>query len=153
MAGYAPLRLPWIERLDIPKSRNVAAVVQAESSTAVPDGQSGTTSVPTTTASWTSARRISTASRRKARCSPTGTASKAAQPVGLPFITGQSPIRTGLTKVGLPGAKLGLQGEDPTIADLLKPLGYATGQFDRGCYAEAEAAWRRVSSAPAAHGT
>ena len=42
------------------------------------------------------------------------------------FITGQSPIRTGLTKVGLPGAKLGLQPEDPTIAELLKPLGYAT---------------------------
>ena len=39
------------------------------------------------------------------------------------FITGQSPIRTGLTKVGLPGAKLGLQPEDPTIAELLKPLG------------------------------
>jgi arylsulfatase len=47
------------------------------------------------------------------------------------FITGQSPIRTGLTKVGLPGAKLGLQPEDPTIADLLKPLGYATGQFGK----------------------
>jgi arylsulfatase len=47
------------------------------------------------------------------------------------FITGQSPIRTGLTKVGLPGAKLGLQAEDPTIAELLKPLGYATGQFGK----------------------
>jgi len=47
------------------------------------------------------------------------------------FITGQSPIRTGLTKVGLPGATLGLQPEDPTIADLLKPLGYATGQFGK----------------------
>ncbi len=47
------------------------------------------------------------------------------------FITGQSPIRTGLTKVGLPGATLGLQAEDPTIADLLKPLGYATGQFGK----------------------
>ncbi|MBV9322413.1 MAG: arylsulfatase [Chloroflexi bacterium] len=47
------------------------------------------------------------------------------------FITGQSPIRTGLTKVGLPGANLGLQPEDPTIADLLKPLGYATGQFGK----------------------
>jgi hypothetical protein len=38
------------------------------------------------------------------------------------FITGQSPLRTGLLKVGLPGAKEGLQKEDPTIADLLKPL-------------------------------
>jgi arylsulfatase A-like enzyme len=47
------------------------------------------------------------------------------------FITGQSPIRTGLTKVGLPGGKLGLQAEDPTIAELLKPLGYATGQFGK----------------------
>jgi arylsulfatase len=47
------------------------------------------------------------------------------------FITGQSPIRTGLTKVGMPGARLGLQPEDPTIADLLKPLGYATGQFGK----------------------
>ena len=47
------------------------------------------------------------------------------------FITGQAPIRTGLTKVGLPGATLGLQKEDPTIADLLKPLGYATGQFGK----------------------
>src|SRR5690349_24205024 len=47
------------------------------------------------------------------------------------FITGQNPIRTGLTKVGLPGAKVGLQAEDPTIAELLKPLGYATGQFGK----------------------
>ena len=47
------------------------------------------------------------------------------------FITGQSPIRTGLTKVGLPGAPEGMTKEDPTIADLLKPLGYATGQFGK----------------------
>src|SRR5882672_5514340 len=47
------------------------------------------------------------------------------------FITGQSPIRTGLTKVGLPGATVGLSAEDPTIAELLKPLGYATGQFGK----------------------
>lgn len=47
------------------------------------------------------------------------------------FITGQNPIRTGLTKVGMPGAKLGIQPEDPTIAELLKPLGYATGQFGK----------------------
>ena len=47
------------------------------------------------------------------------------------FITGQSPFRTGLTKVGLPGADLGLQAADPTIAELLKPLGYATGQFGK----------------------
>jgi arylsulfatase A-like enzyme len=47
------------------------------------------------------------------------------------FITGQNPVRTGLTKVGMPGALIGLQKEDPTIADLLKPLGYATGQFGK----------------------
>src|SRR5580692_12297098 len=47
------------------------------------------------------------------------------------FITGQSPIRTGLTKVGLPRAPEGLKKEDPTIAELLKPLGYATGQFGK----------------------
>ena len=47
------------------------------------------------------------------------------------FITGQSGFRTGLTKVGLPGAPMGLQAEDPTIAELLKPLGYATGQFGK----------------------
>src|SRR5712672_2787182 len=47
------------------------------------------------------------------------------------FITGQNPLRTGLTKVGMPGATLGLQPEDPTIAELLKPLGYATGQFGK----------------------
>ncbi|MBB3931120.1 arylsulfatase [Kaistia hirudinis] len=47
------------------------------------------------------------------------------------FITGQSPIRTGLTKVGLPGTPEGMRAEDPTIATLLKPLGYATGQFGK----------------------
>lgn len=47
------------------------------------------------------------------------------------FITGQSPIRTGLTKVGLPGADLGLQAEDPTVAEFLKAQGYATGQFGK----------------------
>jgi len=47
------------------------------------------------------------------------------------FITGQHPFRTGLLKVGLPGAPLGIQKEDPTIADLLKPLGYATAQIGK----------------------
>jgi len=47
------------------------------------------------------------------------------------FITGQSGFRTGLLKVGLPGADLGLQREDVTIAELLKPHGYATGQFGK----------------------
>jgi arylsulfatase A-like enzyme len=47
------------------------------------------------------------------------------------FITGQNPLRTGLTKVGIPGTPVGLHAEDPTIAELLKPLGYATGQFGK----------------------
>jgi arylsulfatase A-like enzyme len=47
------------------------------------------------------------------------------------FITGQNPIRTGLTKVGMPGASVGIWAEDPTVAVLLKPLGYATGQFGK----------------------
>jgi protein-tyrosine-phosphatase len=47
------------------------------------------------------------------------------------FITGQSPVRTGLTKVGLPGAPVGLQAEDMTVAEAPKPLGYATGQFGK----------------------
>jgi arylsulfatase len=47
------------------------------------------------------------------------------------FITGQSPYRTGLLKVGLPGAKEGLFKEDPTIAEILKPMGYMTGQFGK----------------------
>lgn len=47
------------------------------------------------------------------------------------FITGQHPVRTGLTKVGLPGSDLGLQPEDPTLAALLKPFGYLTGQFGK----------------------
>ncbi len=47
------------------------------------------------------------------------------------FITGQAPIRTGLTKVGLPGAAVGLSPEDPSIGQFMKQLGYATGQFGK----------------------
>ncbi|HEX4387659.1 MAG TPA: arylsulfatase [Steroidobacteraceae bacterium] len=47
------------------------------------------------------------------------------------FICGQSPIRTGLTKVGLPGADQGLRAKDPTIAELLKTQGYTNGQFGK----------------------
>ncbi len=47
------------------------------------------------------------------------------------FITGQYGLRTGLTRVGFPGADLGLQAKDPTIAELLKPHGYMTGQFGK----------------------
>ena len=52
------------------------------------------------------------------------------------FITGQSVYRTGLSKVGMPGSPLGLSGEDPTIAELLKPLGYATGQFGKNHFGD-----------------
>jgi arylsulfatase len=62
------------------------------------------------------------------------------------FITGQSPIRTGLTKVGLPGAPLGLQKEDVTLAELLKPIGYATGQFGKNHLGD------RDEFLPTAHG-
>src|SRR5215475_1418785 len=47
------------------------------------------------------------------------------------FITGQVTLRTGMAKVGLPGGRAGLQPRDATIAELLKPLGYATGQFGK----------------------
>jgi arylsulfatase A-like enzyme len=47
------------------------------------------------------------------------------------FITGQATLRTGLSKVGIPGATVGLQAQDITIAEALKPLGYATGQFGK----------------------
>jgi arylsulfatase A-like enzyme len=47
------------------------------------------------------------------------------------FITGQCTLRTGLSKVGAPGAPVGLQARDATIAEMLKPLGYATGQFGK----------------------
>jgi len=56
---------------------------------------------------------------------PSCTAGRAA------FITGQYPIRTGMTTIGIPGSTLGLQKEDPTLAEVLKPLGYATGQFGK----------------------
>jgi arylsulfatase len=62
------------------------------------------------------------------------------------FITGQSPIRTGLTKVGLPGAPEGIRPEDPTIGTLLKPLGYAVGQFGKNHLGD------RDEMLPTAHG-
>ncbi len=52
------------------------------------------------------------------------------------FLTGQSVFRTGLSKVGMPGAPIGLRAEDPTIAELLKPLGYATGQFGKNHFGD-----------------
>lgn len=52
------------------------------------------------------------------------------------FITGQNPIRTGLTKVGMPHADVGLRDGDPTIAEMLKPLGYVTGQFGKNHFGD-----------------
>jgi arylsulfatase len=62
------------------------------------------------------------------------------------FIMGQSVFRSGLSKVGLPGADLGMRAEDPTIAELLKPLGYATGQFGKNHLGDQDA------HLPTAHG-
>jgi arylsulfatase len=62
------------------------------------------------------------------------------------FITGQSPIRTGLTKVGLPGAPEGMKKEDPTIATLLRAQGYMTGQFGKNHLGD------RDEMLPSAHG-
>ena len=62
------------------------------------------------------------------------------------FITGQNPLRTGLTKVGMPGSPLGLQAEDPTIATALKAQGYATGQFGKNHFGDKD------EFLPTAHG-
>ena len=62
------------------------------------------------------------------------------------FITGQSVYRTGLSKVGLPGAEQGMHEADPTIAELLKPLGYSTGQFGKNHLGD------RDEHLPTAHG-
>ncbi|MEN0073571.1 MAG: sulfatase-like hydrolase/transferase, partial [Paracraurococcus sp.] len=62
------------------------------------------------------------------------------------FITGQCTLRTGLSKVGLPGAKAGMQAEDPTIATILKGMGYATGQFGKNHLGD------RDEHLPTAHG-
>ncbi|MCP3388870.1 arylsulfatase [Bradyrhizobium sp. CCGB12] len=62
------------------------------------------------------------------------------------FITGQTPVRTGLTKVGLPGAELGLGPLDPSVADVLKTYGYATGQFGKNHLGD------RDEHLPTAHG-
>ncbi len=62
------------------------------------------------------------------------------------FITGQCAKRTGLSKVGIPGAPVGLQARDITIAQALKPLGYATGQFGKNHLGD------RNEYLPTAHG-
>ena len=62
------------------------------------------------------------------------------------FITGQNPYRTGLTKVGMPGADIGLRAEDPTIATALKARGYTTGQFGKNHFGD------RDEFLPTSHG-
>ena len=62
------------------------------------------------------------------------------------FITGQYPIRVGLATVGLPGSEIGLSAEDPTLAELLKPLGYAAAQFGKNHLGD------RDEHLPTAHG-
>ncbi|MES0826964.1 sulfatase-like hydrolase/transferase [Ruegeria sp. SCP11] len=71
-------------------------------------------------------------------------ASCTAGPAAL--LTGRYPIRTGLSTVGLPGAEQGLQPEDPTLAKMLKPLGYRTGQFGKNQLGD------RDEYLPTAHG-
>ncbi|BBX54853.1 hypothetical protein MSHO_01980 [Mycobacterium shottsii] len=62
------------------------------------------------------------------------------------FISGQSVYRTGMSKVGMPGSDIGWSAEDPTIAELLKPLGYATGQFGKNHFGD------RNKHLPTVHG-
>ncbi|PJN94894.1 arylsulfatase, partial [Amaricoccus sp. HAR-UPW-R2A-40] len=62
------------------------------------------------------------------------------------FITGQYPLRVGLSTVGLPGSPIGLSAEDPTLAQFLKPLGYRTGQFGKNHLGD------RDEMLPTAHG-
>jgi arylsulfatase len=71
---------------------------------------------------------------------PSCTAGRAA------FITGQMPVRTGMTTIGIPGSTLGLQKEDPTLAEILKTQGYATAQFGKNHLGD------RNEFLPTAHG-
>ena len=88
---------------------------------------------------------ISIASPTRARCSRLlRPAELHGRPLGVHHRP--APFRTGLTKVGLPGADLGLRKEDPTIAELLKPLGYVTGQFGKNHLGD------RDEFLPTAHG-
>jgi arylsulfatase A-like enzyme len=69
------------------------------------------------------------------------------------LITGQSVYRTGLSKVGMPGVDVGLQAEDPTIAELLKPLGYATGQFGKNHLGDLNKFFRRPTASTSSSAT
>ena len=91
----------------------------------------GGTSATTTAARWATGPPTSTASANEGATFTDYYGQQSCTAGRAAFITGQNPIRTGLTKVGMPGADVGLRAEDPTIAELLKPLGYATGQFGK----------------------
>ncbi len=70
------------------------------------------------------------------RFSPTTMRRRVARPDARNFITGQLPIRTGLTTVGQAGAKIGMPAEAPTIATALRSMGYATGQFGKNHFGD-----------------
>ena len=89
------------------------------------------TSAPTTWAGWATGRRTSDSIAQQGALFTDWYGQQSCTAGRAAFITGQSPIRTGLTKVGLPSAPEGIRKEDPTLAELLKPLGYATGQFGK----------------------
>ena len=73
----------------------------------------------------------STASPTRARCSPTGTASRAAPPAAPRSSPGSRPSAPASPRSACPARRKGCSKEDPTLAELLKPLGYATGQFGK----------------------
>jgi len=91
----------------------------------------GGTSVSTAGGRWATGRQTSTALPNEGIAFTDFYGQQSCTAGRAAFITGQNPIRTGLTKVGMPGADIGLSEEDPTIAELLKPMGYATGQFGK----------------------
>ena len=97
-------------------------------------------SPPMAAISWASRRPISTIAKDGLRLTsfyaqPSCTAGRAA------FITGQLPVRTGLTTVGTPGSPAGLQKEDITLAEILKTDGYSTAQFGRIHLGDLEMKW------------
>ena len=91
----------------------------------------GSISATITLGRWAIARPISTASPGKAWSFTDYYGQQSCTAGRAAFLTGQNPLRTGLTKVGRPGAPVGLQAEDPTIAELLRDHGYATGHFGK----------------------
>ena len=114
-----PRRPQWLEATS-PTSWSSGATTSA-----------GTTSATTTAARWATRRPTSTASRARASSSPTSTPSSPAPPDAPP----SSPARTrsgpGSPRSASRARRWACQAEDPTIAELLKPLGYATGQFGK----------------------